>query len=57
MSITRMTGGRAKLDSLPHHGLASIFGLPGAQAYGLSDLLARQFNAIPASIMLRYRNK
>jgi thiamine pyrophosphate-dependent acetolactate synthase large subunit-like protein len=57
MSITRMTGGRAKLDSLPHHGLASIFGLPGAQAYGLSDLLARQFKAISASIILRYCNE
>lgn len=44
--MARMTGGEAIVDSLLRHGVDTIFGLPGAQTYGLFDALARQSNAI-----------
>lgn len=44
--MARMTGGEAIVDALLRHGVDTIFGLPGAQTYGLFDALARQSNAL-----------
>ena len=35
------TGGEALVDSLIAHGVDTVFGLPGAQTYGLFDALHR----------------
>ncbi len=44
--MARMTGGEAIVDALLRHGVDTVFGLPGAQTYGLFDALARRSNAI-----------
>src|SRR5690348_17563335 len=36
-SMTTMTGGEAIVSSLVAHGIDTVFGLPGAQVYGLFD--------------------
>jgi acetolactate synthase-1/2/3 large subunit len=36
-----MTGGEAIVDSLLQHGVDTVFGIPGAQTYGLFDALHR----------------
>jgi len=41
MQISHMTGGDALADSLLRHGIDTVFGLPGAQLYGLFDALHR----------------
>jgi acetolactate synthase-1/2/3 large subunit len=38
---TRRTGGEALVDALRHHGIDTLFGLPGAQMYGFFDALAQ----------------
>src|SRR6201987_729696 len=35
--MTTMTGGEAIISGLVAHGIDTVFGLPGAQVYGLSD--------------------
>ena len=35
--MTSMTGGEAIVSSLVTHGVNTVFGLPGAQVYGLFD--------------------
>jgi acetolactate synthase I/II/III large subunit len=40
-TTTRMTGGDAIVQSLVAHGVDTVFGLPGAQIYGLFDALHR----------------
>ena len=37
--MTNMTGGQAIVASLIHHGIDTVFGIPGAQVYGLFDAL------------------
>ena len=44
--MPRMTGGEALVDSLLRHNVDTVFGLPGAQTYGLFDALAKQSNRI-----------
>ena len=44
--MPRMTGGEAIVDSLLRHDVDTVFGLPGAQTYGLFDALAKQSNRI-----------
>ena len=44
--MPRMTGGEALVDSLLRHDVDTVFGLPGAQTYGLFDALAKQSNRI-----------
>jgi acetolactate synthase-1/2/3 large subunit len=39
--MDRMTGGEAIVGALEAHGVDTLFGLPGAQTYGLFDALAR----------------
>src|SRR5215469_2256847 len=39
--MTRMTGGEAIVAGLLAHGIDNVFGLPGAQIYGLFDALHR----------------
>ena len=39
--MARMTGGEAIVASLLAHGIDTVFGLPGAQIYGLFDALQR----------------
>ena len=39
---SRMTGGDAIADGLAAHGIDTVFGLPGAQIYGLFDALQRR---------------
>ena len=39
--MTRMTGGEAIVAGLLAHGIDTVFGLPGAQIYGLFDALHR----------------
>jgi acetolactate synthase-1/2/3 large subunit len=39
--MPRMTGGEAFVAGLLAHGVATVFGLPGAQIYGLFDALQR----------------
>ncbi|MBA2933967.1 hypothetical protein HZF05_07625 [Sphingomonas sp. CGMCC 1.13654] len=41
-----MTGGDALVRGLKTHGVDTVFALPGAQIYGLSDALAREAAAI-----------
>ncbi len=43
---TRMTGGDAIVESLKVHGVDTVFALPGAQIYGLTDALARNSDSI-----------
>nr|WP_026319223.1 thiamine pyrophosphate-binding protein [Amorphus coralli] len=43
--MPHMTGGEAIVRELELHGVDTLFGLPGAQIYGLFDALARS-NAI-----------
>ena len=38
---TQRTGGEAVVDALLAHGVDTVFGLPGAQTYGLFDALQR----------------
>ena len=38
---TVMTGGEAIVASLKAHGIDTVFGLPGAQIYGLFDAFHR----------------
>jgi acetolactate synthase-1/2/3 large subunit len=42
----QMTGGDAIAVSLLHHGVDTIFGLPGAQIYGLFDAFARRQDSL-----------
>ncbi|MBU6499821.1 MAG: hypothetical protein KGQ40_14950, partial [Rhodospirillales bacterium] len=42
--MARMTGGEAIVDGLLRHGVDTVFGLPGAQVYGLFDAFARASN-------------
>ena len=35
--MTSMTGGEAIVNGLVAHGVTTVFGLPGAQIYGLFD--------------------
>ncbi len=44
--MARMTGGDAIVDGLLRHGVDTVFGLPGAQTYGLFDALSRHSNRI-----------
>ena len=44
--MPRMTGADAIVDSLLRHGVDTVFGLPGAQMYGLFDAFARNDNRI-----------
>lgn len=44
--MTSMTGGDAIAASLARHGVDTVFGLPGAQIYGLFDAFARRADAI-----------
>lgn len=44
--MARMTGGEAIVDGLLRHGVETVFGLPGAQVYGLFDAFARASNQI-----------
>ena len=37
MTSTRLTGGEAIVQGLLAHGVDTVFGLPGAQVYGLFD--------------------
>jgi acetolactate synthase-1/2/3 large subunit len=46
LTMPRMTGGDAIVDSLLRHGIDTVFGLPGVQMYGLFDALARNANRI-----------
>ena len=39
--MARMTGGEAIVAGLLAHGIDTVFGLPGAQIYGLFDALHR----------------
>jgi len=41
MSSRRMTGGEAIVQGLLDHGVDTVFGLPGAQVYGLFDAFKR----------------
>jgi acetolactate synthase-1/2/3 large subunit len=41
-----MTGGDALIESLKVHGVDTVFALPGAQIYGLTDALARNADSI-----------
>src|SRR5690606_40448445 len=41
-AMPQMTGGDAVAESLIQHGVEKIFGLPGAQLYGLFDAFARR---------------
>ncbi len=41
-----MTGGDAIVNGLKHHHVDTVFALPGAQIYGLTDALARNRQAI-----------
>ncbi len=42
----RMTGGEALVAGLVRHGIDTVFGLPGAQIYGLFDALQRAENRV-----------
>jgi acetolactate synthase-1/2/3 large subunit len=44
--MTQMTGGDAIAESLLRHGVDTVFGLPGAQIYGLFDAFARRAASI-----------
>ncbi|MGH8315039.1 MAG: thiamine pyrophosphate-dependent enzyme [Steroidobacterales bacterium] len=44
--MTPMTGGDAIAESLLRHGVDTLFGLPGAQIYGLFDAFARREGAL-----------
>jgi acetolactate synthase I/II/III large subunit len=44
--MTRMTGGEAIVGELLRHGVDTVFGLPGAQTYGLFDALHAQSDKI-----------
>ncbi|MDB5485676.1 MAG: hypothetical protein JWR29_1580, partial [Tardiphaga sp.] len=35
--MTKLTGGEAIVSGLTAHGIDTVFGLPGAQIYGLFD--------------------
>jgi acetolactate synthase-1/2/3 large subunit len=41
MALTMLTGGEAIVDGLLAHGVDTVFGLPGAQIYGLFDAFYR----------------
>ena len=40
-AVQQLTGGDALVESLKVHGVDTVFALPGAQIYGLTDALAR----------------
>ncbi|MCW3474145.1 thiamine pyrophosphate-dependent enzyme [Limobrevibacterium gyesilva] len=44
--MARMTGGEAIVEGLIRHGIDTVFGLPGAQVYGLFDAFARASNRL-----------
>jgi len=44
--MTRLTGGQAIVEQLLRHGVDTVFGLPGAQTYGLFDALHGQSRRI-----------
>ncbi|HXS07297.1 MAG TPA: thiamine pyrophosphate-dependent enzyme [Rhizomicrobium sp.] len=44
--MSQMTGGEALVAGLMDHGIDTVFGLPGAQTYGLFDALHRTQSAI-----------
>lgn len=46
MTFETKTGGEAIVDSLVAHGVDTVFGIPGAQTYGLFDALARTADRI-----------
>ena len=41
MATTSLTGGQAIVEGLAAHGVDTVFSLPGAQIYGLTDALAQ----------------
>lgn len=43
---TTMTGGDALVQGLKSHGVDTVFALPGAQIYGLTDALARNADSL-----------
>ncbi|MEH0833921.1 thiamine pyrophosphate-dependent enzyme [Pectobacterium cacticida] len=45
-AVQQLTGGDAVVKSLRVHGVDTVFALPGAQIYGLTDALARHSEAI-----------
>ena len=45
--MARRTGGQAIVDGLLTHGIDTVFGVPGAQTYGLFDAL-HQAGDMPA---------
>lgn len=45
-SVRQLTGGDALVESLKVHGVDTVFALPGAQIYGLTDALARNSASI-----------
>jgi acetolactate synthase-1/2/3 large subunit len=46
MTIQTLTGGEAVVESLVAHGVDTVFGIPGAQTYGLFDAFARASDRI-----------
>lgn len=44
--MPQMTGGEAIVATLQRHGVDTVFGLPGAQTYGIFDALHGASNAI-----------
>jgi acetolactate synthase-1/2/3 large subunit len=52
--MTSMTGGEAIVSGLVAHGIDTVFGLPGAQVYGLFDAFHQaQLKVIGARMELR----
>jgi len=45
-AVQQLTGGEALVESLKVHGVDTVFALPGAQIYGLTDALARNADSI-----------
>lgn len=45
-AVQQLTGGDALVESLKVHGVDTVFALPGAQIYGLTDALARNSDSI-----------
>lgn len=45
-AVTVMTGGDAIVQGLRAHGVDTVFALPGAQIYGLTDALARNTDSL-----------
>ncbi|MEG0243222.1 MAG: thiamine pyrophosphate-binding protein [Pseudomonas sp.] len=45
-NVQTLTGGDAIVESLKAHGVDTVFALPGAQIYGLTDALARNSDSL-----------